>query len=130
MNAPGLEPRVAQEGFQAPEYSPATVPRQVVVLPTLADARARLVDLIRQRPAPAPRCWTTADDARVARRGRRAGAKRVLAMLDPRVDRPIASALRVSLTSVRRWRAGTQTPRPRHWRQLMGLKATILWGRP
>ena len=57
-------------------------------------------------------------------------AQRILAGLGSyRGDRSVGQALRVNPKTVTRWRAGRHAPTPRHWQQLLALRALILWAR-
>jgi hypothetical protein len=108
--------------------SRTTAPEQAaVVIPSLVDARARLLALLRQRPA--PKVETDAQAmARWARSGRRADAQRTLALVGSHVDRALARALLVSPKTVARWRHGTHAPTPRHLRQLLAVRAVLIYG--
>jgi hypothetical protein len=108
--------------------SATTGATQAITLPTLADARARLLDLIRRRPAPKPQpdYVTRRDVTRWARETRLREAQQTLHLIPD--NSLVATALRVAPSTVRRWRAGTHSPTVRHWRQLRALRA-LLHGR-
>jgi hypothetical protein len=114
----------------AAENSASTSTGQPVTLPTLAEARARLLEVIRQRPEPKPRPQyvTRADVARWEGAGRLRDAQRTLRLV--RETSLVATALRIAPSTVRRWRAGTHAPNVRHWRQLSALRALIWRARP
>jgi hypothetical protein len=126
MRTPALGARATtQDGKH--ENSPTNHPGQAITLPVLTDARARLVDVIRQRPAPKPNYWTAADEARLARRSRPADAQRILRPIEGNVA--VATAIGVSTRAIVRWRAGTRHPSVRHWQQIRALHG-LLWRRP
>ncbi len=119
MSAPGLATRAtSQDG--SPENSPTTDPQQVAVLPSLMAARARLVEVIRQKPAPKVETDAQAH-ARQQRAARLADAQRKLACLPARLDELVAGAIGLTPREVRRWRAGQRTPRWCNWRRLCAL---------
>jgi hypothetical protein len=121
VSAPARGARAAQEVSNTLEPSSANPTGQAVVvdLPPLAAARARLLELIRNRPAPQPNYWTAADEARLARRSRLADAQRIL--------RPIVSnvTIGVSTRTILHWRAGTRHPSVRFWRRARALHALL-----
>ena len=94
---------------------------QAVILPALAAARARLLEVIRQRPKPKPAPV-------VIHTGRRADAVRILRSIPG--TKNVAIALRVAPSTVWRWRAGACVPTVRHWRKLRSLRALTWEARP
>jgi hypothetical protein len=108
----------------AVEHRATTEAGQVVVdLPPLAAARARLLELIRSRPAPQPNYRTAADEARLARRSRLADAQRILRPIVGNVT--VATAIGVSTRTILHWRAGTRHPSVRFWRRARALHALL-----
>jgi hypothetical protein len=123
--------RIAVEAIDKASTAETSGIAQVAVLPSLADARARIVELLRQRPAPKSEAKVETDAqamARWARSGRRADARRTLALVGSHVDRALARALLVSPRTVARWRRGAHAPTPRHWRQLLAVRAVLIYG--
>ena len=104
------------------EDSTTASTRQAVVLPTLADARARLLEMIRQRsesPVIIDAVWWQ-------RNRRRADAVWLLRTIPGTTH--IATVIGVTPQSVRNWRAGRCAPTPRHWRQLRALHSLAIKG--
>jgi hypothetical protein len=99
-----------------------------VTLPPLADARAHLLEVIRQRAEPKAAPPTRADEARWASDSRRGEAVRILSRIPSTIH--VATALRVSPSTVRRWRVSACAPTVRHWRQLRALRALTWRARP
>jgi hypothetical protein len=104
------------------ENSASAASGQVTDLPTLAAARARLIEVIRQKPAPEPRYYTARDAARDAARGRRESAVRWLRAI-PSHPTHVATVLGVTPRCVQYWRRGERAPTVKHWRQLGSLYA-------
>ena len=128
MSTPGLATRAAQANLRSPENSPASDPRQVAVPPTPADARVRLVDLIRRRPAPKPEpnYWTARDEDRLQRRLRLQEVQRILRPISGNLR--VATAIGVSTRTILHWRAGTRRPSVRLWHQVRALRALLSAG--
>src|SRR5688500_5854288 len=116
MSSPARGARAAQESSSAPEPSSAEHPGQVAVLPTLADARARLLELIRQKPGLAPEPRPAHDWVRIP-----------TTIATPRM---IATVVGVTPRAVQYWRRGQRTPRLRHRGKLLVLQAMVRRARP
>jgi hypothetical protein len=110
MSTPARGARAAQE-VRDPEISPTCDPGQVAVLPPLADARARLLDVIRQKPAPVPAPRPARDWVRIP-----------TSIATPRM---IPTVVGVTSRAVLYWRRGERTPRWRHKRKLLMLQAMV-----
>jgi hypothetical protein len=102
----------------ATETTAPACARQATILPTtLADARARLLELIRRRPEP-----PAIVDARWWQRNRRRADAAWVLQTIPNTT-AVATAINVTPRTVQNWRHGNHAPTPRHWRQLRALHA-------
>jgi hypothetical protein len=110
MSTPGLATRAPTQDGKL-ENSPTNHPGQAITLPTLAAVRARLVEVIGQKPAPAPEPSPARDWVRIP-----------TTIATPRM---IATVVGVTPRAVLYWRRGERTPRWRHKRKLLVLQAMV-----